>query len=254
MTKRTGVPLCAAVLALAAFAAAEEPAPEELKQRIRELRDRIQRDDEAMQALKERVKEAEESTTVLRMVTEELAVRLEAYEKGASKEFEDRTRPEALRRLTKPVAAANVGDWVSYVKTVTAPDGTKTESTYKLSVAAKGKDGVTLRTEIERGGKTESSERVYRGSGPYDVFDPDGRQRRTAKSSEHETVTVGLAKYACLKVVFAVGIGEEGKAAPAGERVCWINLSIPLTGFAMAVHTEPNGERIAYALSGSGGP
>lgn len=254
MFGRTVRPLWALALILRGLACAEEPvpSPEKLKQALKELAERCRQNDERIKVLSERIKENEKNAMALRMIAEEMAIRLETHEKGAAKEFEQRLQPDAMNRLLEPVAAASVGDWVSYVKTVTAPDGTKSESTYKLLVTAKDKGVVTLKTETVRDGKIESTEIAYKNAGPFDVFDEEGKQRRTRKDSVREIITVGLAKYACIKITYNVSLMDGEKAVFAGERVSWINFTVPLTGFAMAVHTAPNGEATTYALLDSG--
>lgn len=230
----------------------EELTPEQQNKRAMDLLTKLQEANAQIAVLQKRVSEAEKRTVAVQLVAEEYAVRLDAFEKGAAEEFRKRSQPEALNRLLDPVNAANVGDWISYVKTVTGADGKKTESTCKFTVAAKDQKSVKLTLETEQGGKTESADVLYKGYGPLDVFDPEGKQRRKALETTYEKIKVGVPEYTCMKIRYGVGAVEEGKEKPAAERTYWVNPSIPLTGTAKAEGVSPDGEKISYILLGAG--
>ncbi|MBI3829925.1 MAG: hypothetical protein HY291_10435 [Planctomycetes bacterium] len=257
MSTRTLAVWGALSLALAACAAprAEEPAlgPEQLKQRLDEMFKKMQQQNEMLQAMQKRLIDFDKRTLAVQLLAEEYALRLDRFEKGAAKEFEERMKPEALRRLMRPVAEANVGDWVAYTRIVSAAGGARTEETVKISVAAKGEGKVTLRREITRDGKTSGEEMNYTAPGPYDPLETDPKATREASEKTSENLETAEKTFACVRVTYkSILPAGEGKQGPPSDEIYWINLSVPLTGLVKAEHFAANGDKTTLLLSGYG--
>lgn len=257
MNTRTMAVLGALLLAMAAspvlFAEEKEATPEQLKQRVEEMFKKMQQQNEMLQAMQKRLMDLDKRTLAVQLLAEEYALRLERFEKGAAKEFEARMKPEALRRLLRPVAEANVGDWVSYTRTVTAAGGAKTEETLKITVAAKAEGKVTLKREVIRDGKASSEDLAYTSPGPFDPLELDPKAEREATEKANEGLQTAEKTFECMRVKYKTLLpARDGKMEPPTEEIYWINLIVPLTGLVKAERHTANGEKTTLLLSGYG--
>lgn len=246
--------VCAGLALASVGAQGEEPlTAAQLKQRLAELHTAVERRNEAIEAIKLRLQAMEERTYAIQLLAEEYALRLSVHEKSVAKEFEARVQPEVLARVARPMGNAQVGDWVEYIRSVETTVGLTAGETYRITVSAKHEKSATLRLERTNGGKTEAGELQVSAPGPFDPFDMENKQRREAAERSHETLEAAGRKLMCLRVRYNIFETEsENKTKQLGDRVCWINTSVPLTGLAKVIQQQPNGDKTILTLNGYG--
>lgn len=225
----------------------------QLKQRLAELQAAVERRNEAIEAIKLRLQAVEERTYAIQLLAEEYALRLSVHEKGVAREFEARIQPEALARVSRPMGNAQAGDWVEYSRSVETAVGLTSGETYRITVSDKQEKSATLKIERTSGGKTEAGELLVSAPGPFDPFDMENKQRREPAERSHETLEAAGRKLMCLRVRYSIFEENGGnKTKQLGDRICWINTSVPLTGLAKVVQHQPNGDKTILTLSGYG--
>jgi hypothetical protein len=161
------------------------------------------------------------------------------------------TAATAAQDKSHPFAKAKVGDWISYkIETAGAA-----AMTMKQTVTAKDTDSVTLKIEMDAGGKkmhsAEQRVSLKEAFDPTRMLQSPQSKAEVAKLEEGtQTLSLGGKKYACTWVKNKIVTQANGQKYETTSTM-WVSKDVPLGGLVRA-ETETAGTKTLIELTGSG--